>query len=206
MAVTGLAWTSFLLIHLAENSLLICSPQLYNQWAHFLMSLGYILYAMELGLVMLLGTHLFLAITLTLENKKARSQKYAIRNKKGDNSFAARTMIVTGMFILFFLIWHIKEFKLGDHNMVTYDGVQMIDFHALATQSFSQLWFMLSYVFVMIVVGLHLSHGVQSAFQSLGFNHPKYTPCIKKTSLAIGIILTVGFSAIAILSYLKGGV
>ena len=203
MAVTGLIWTGFLIFHLLENVGLLINPQKYNEYAHFLISLGPVLWVAEAVLLITLLVHMWLAVRLTFENKRARPQKYAVRAKKGESNLAAETMIVTGVFIAFFVVWHLISFKYGTDYRVVYEGKEIRDLHRTVMECFASLWFSLAYIVVMGMVGLHLSHGFQSAFQSLGLDHPGLTPMIRKASLGLGWFLGLGFALIALIAYLQ---
>ena len=88
--------------------------------------------------------------------------------------------------------------------MVTYDGVEMRDLHKLVMETFANPFAAGWYIFAQLALGVHVSHGFQSAFQSIGFNNPKYTPTIKKISLFFAVVIFAGFSSIVVWAYLKG--
>ena len=205
MGITGLLLCGFLVTHLAGNFLILCSPQAFNEYAHALITNPLILPA-ELGLAALFLSHIFMGIKLVMENKKARPENYVMKVHTGRGStFASSTMPYTGLIILVFLILHLLHFRFGEVYYMTYDGVKMRDLHRLIMETFSSPYYVAWYVFAQSALGVHLSHGFQSAFQSIGFNHPKYTPILKKISLAFAIIVAMGFNIIAVWCYLQGG-
>ncbi len=206
MGLSGLFWSGFLLTHLTANLQIIFHPNWFNWYAYILESAGELLYVAELGLLVLLVLHIFLGIKVTLDNKKSRSRKYAVKAYLGENGLAARSMIISGVVLAIFLVGHIFHFKFGARYEIESSGHQIRDLHRLVVESFSgQLGFTAFYVVCMVVLAIHLSHGFQSAFQSLGLNHPKYMPTIKFISKAYAVILGVGFSFIAIWCFFQGG-
>lgn len=110
-------------------------------------------------------------------------------------SFASRTMVYTGSIILVFAVYHILTFKYGAFYTATYDGVEMRDIHRLVIEVFQNPAYVLGYILCMMVLALHLSHGVSSMFQSWGFNHPKHTPCLEKFGYVYALIVAAGFIA-----------
>ncbi len=206
MGVTGLLLCGFLITHLLGNFLIIVSAEAFNTYAHALIT-NPLLYPAEAVLATIFLTHIFLAIKLVIENHQARPEKYYIKTKTGRGAtFASSTMPYTGFIILVFLIKHLLDFKFGPLFEVTYNGVLMRDLHQTVLLHFANPLNVVWYVFVMICIGIHVSHGFWSAFQSIGFNHPKYNCCLKNTAKAFAVVVTLGYSAIAIWSYLQGGI
>jgi len=150
--------------------------------------------------------HIGLAVVVTLENKAARPVSYYVKAKTGRGaSFASSTMPYTGLIILIFLVWHIINFKFGPHYEITHDAIVMRDLYRLLLEYFSNPVHVFSYVFAMIALGIHLSHGFWSAFQSLGFNHPKYNCTLKCAAKVFAVAMALGYSALPIFCYFKGG-
>ena len=203
MAITGLGLCGFLVSHLLGNMLLLLGPDAFNTYAYTLTSTS-LIYVAEIGLLVLFIAHVVLAITLTVKNKQARPTKYYLKRKTGaGETFASQTMIYTGFVLLVFIILHLINFKYGTMYATTVNGVEMRDLYRLVIEYFSNPLYVAWYVFAMIAIGIHTSHGFQSAFQSIGINHPKYTPIIKKISCAFGVIVGVGYSALAIFCYFQ---
>jgi succinate dehydrogenase / fumarate reductase cytochrome b subunit len=205
MAITGLLLCGFLLTHLAANLLIIFSPEAYNRYAHALMT-NPLIVPMEIALGLLFLSHIVMGIRLTIENFRARPTPYAMRVNSGRGStFASRTMPYTGAIILIFLILHVIQFRFGPHYPIIYtDGVndiEMRDLHTLVMQLFAQLPYVIWYVFAQIALGVHLSHGFQSAFGSLGFYHERYNCWIRSAGNIFAILIAAGFSAIPIWAY-----
>lgn len=209
MSLTGLFLIVFLVAHLAGNiPLLFKDGEAFNQYAHF-MKHNKLIVASEVILFLGFIFHIVQGILLYGKNKGARKVKYAVPNKNEKVSWTSKMMGPFGMVILVFLILHLWDFfafKYGPRTglaMVTYDGVEMPNLFARVIHEFQdEISHVIFYPICMIVVGLHLSHGFQSAFQSLGLNHKKYTPFIKGLGTAYSIIVPALFALIPILIYL----
>ena len=218
MAVTGLLLVGFLTSHLAGNFLLFDSiggKEKFNEYSHWLINHPLIL-PMELGLLALFLIHIVTALKVTFLSKAARPERYAVRNNLGESTFASRTMLHTGGIIFIFIILHLVTFKYGtNYEVLTIDdsvkaeAVKVVDGKKLSpvasykpkrdlyrtvVEMFSKKWYSLVYVLCMIAMGIHLCHGIRSAFQTLGLNHPKYNCCIKKISCVLAIVFAVGYS------------
>ncbi|OIQ20451.1 MAG: hypothetical protein BM556_00475 [Bacteriovorax sp. MedPE-SWde] len=204
MGVTGLLLCGFLVSHLAGNCLIYVGSDVFNTYAYTLIS-NPLIYVAEAILAIIFLAHLGLAIKLTIENKTARPQNYYIKQKTGRGAtFASSTMPYTGMITLVFLILHLLHFKFGPLYMTTVDGVEMRDIYKTVIEYFQSPLNVAWYIFAMISLGIHVSHGFWSAFQSIGFNHPKYNCLIKCSSKAFGVLVTLGYSALPIYCYLQG--
>jgi succinate dehydrogenase / fumarate reductase cytochrome b subunit len=204
MALTGLLLIGFCLSHLLGNVLIVVSADAFNIYAHTLTS-NPLIYVAEAGLAALFLAHLAIAIRLTVENKKARGSAYEMKTNSGQGStFASSTMIYTGAIILVFLVLHILQFKFGPVYMTQIDGVEMRDLHKTVMEYFQGHLNTLWYVVAMICLGIHLSHGFSSAFQSLGLNHKKYNCALKCGGKLLAGFLAAGFSFLAIWAHVKG--
>ena len=205
MAVTGLLLCGFLLGHLAGNLLILYSPEAFNRYGHALIT-NPLIYVAEAGLALLFLSHIGLAIRLTIENKVARQNSYVVKIPTGRGAtLASSTMPITGVIILVFLVFHLINFKFGNYYSVTYEGVVMRDLYRLVMEEFSRPIIVGFYLFSMLAMGLHLSHGFSSAFQSLGINHPKYNCKIKLVGYLFAAAMTIGFSLIPVYCFLQGG-
>lgn len=208
IAITGLLLCGFLVSHLSGNFLLLAGPDMFNLYGHKLMSLGALLYVLELGLLVVFLVHLGLAVKLTIENKQARGpQNYALRKRTGrGTTFMSATMPYTGLVLLIFIILHLMNLKYGTYYATNVDGVEMRDLYRLTMEYFSNPLNVGWYVFAMICAALHTAHGFGSAFQSLGLNHSKYYKKIKYIGYAYAILVGGGFSFISIWAYMMRGV
>jgi succinate dehydrogenase / fumarate reductase cytochrome b subunit len=203
MAVTGLGWALFLLGHLVGN-LAIFNADAFNKYAHLLTSNKPLLYTAEAGLIILLALHVYLAFSLRSINSAARPSRYVVDARKGERGWASFNMILTGILILVFLVIHIATFKYGAYYYTTVDGVEMRDLHRLVLEEFAKPWYSGFYVVVMFVLSLHVGHGVGSAFQTFGFNGPRYKSMVQKISIGYAVLIGVGFALIAIYGFIKG--
>jgi succinate dehydrogenase / fumarate reductase cytochrome b subunit len=205
VAATGLLLCGFLLTHLLGNLLVLVGPEAFNTYAYKLTS-NPLIYLAEAVLLGIFLVHLYNAARVTIENKRARPQSYAMRRWTGEGAnIASSSMPYTGLVILAFVIWHICGLKFGTHYDVEYQGVMMRDLYRLMIEYFAVPYNVAGYIIGVSAVGLHVSHGLWSAFQSFGFNHPKYNCTLRCASIGFGILVALGFSSLPIYCYLKGG-
>jgi len=204
IALTGLGFAAFLVEHLLANLLVLFDGPAYNAYAHRLLS-NPLIYVAEAGLVVLFVTHAYKAIANYGRNRAARPQSYAVRKNAGHTSrksLASTLMIVSGAWLLLFIVIHLRTFKFGP-VYETPDGMR--DLAKLVNEDFQRPLIAAFYVISMAVVGLHLRHGLSSAFQSLGIDHPRYTPIIVKAGLVIAIAIGLGFALVPVVIFLTGG-
>lgn len=195
MGITGLVWAGFVFSHMAGNLLMFVSPDLYNNYGHMITS-GALIYAVEAVLIISLIVHVYCAISLTMQNKKARSQGYAVGpNGSKGATLASKTMAQQGALILAFIISHILAFKYGTYYETTVNGTPMRDLYRLVVEAFTSPGFVAWYVIALVLLGFHLSHGVGSIFQSLGLRNAKTEPTIKKISVVYAAVVALGFIA-----------
>lgn len=206
MGVAGLIWAGFVLVHMAGNMLILISAEAYNKYGHAITH-SPILYPAEIILVLALITHVFLAIQLTKENRRAHGgSRYAMESSGAKKaSLGSKTMAIQGSIVLVFIILHLATFKYGPHYETTIDGVQMRDLSRLVTEVFKQLGYVIWYVIALIVLLFHLNHGVGSVFQSFGIKTQRTETGIKKLSMAYAIIVILGFLSQPIYVYFFAG-
>ena len=195
MALTGLFLCSFLVIHFLGNITLYTDPVQFNEYTRF-MSSNPIIRVMEIVLVAGFLTHIIDAIMLTRANKKAQPVKYAMDKKQ--SSWYSRNMGLTGSVILAFLVLHLQSFwygyKFGSPAYATDSaGLPIKDMYTMVIEAFGEFWYSGLYVIAVTLLGIHLNHGFQSAFQSVGLRHKKYTPTIKMLGTVFSILITLGF-------------
>lgn len=199
MAVSGLGMIGFLITHLAGNLLLFKSAETFNHYSHSLISNPLIGVA-ELGLVLLLLSHLINAIVFTKKNKEARPIAYYQKKGAGHTSrrsLSSRGMIVSGLFVLLFIIIHLKTFKYGPHYEVAGEtGVR--DLHRLVLEEFHEPEEVAFYVFVMFLIGAHLWHGFGSSFESLGV---RYRPWVRGIGKVLSVVIAGGFALIPLIIF-----
>ena len=199
MGITGLLLCGSLVVHLAGNLLVDGGADADNKYAKELHSMM-LLPVAETGLFLLLFAHIALAFKLTSDNRKARQITYHEKQSKIQEppSIFGRTpmgrtsswMFISGSIILIFLIMHMIDMKL--HLNPTVDYKDQSPFGIIVQVLGSGLSAPI-YIVGTLVLGFHLSHGFWSAFQSLGLNHPKYTPLIKKLAILFAIVIAAGF-------------
>lgn len=193
MGFSALVWSGFVMGHMAGNLLIFVGPDAFNSYGHAITS-GGALYVIEALLLATLCLHVFLAINLTLQNRKARPKSYAqsATREKGA-SLASRTMAVHGSVILVFIILHLITFKYGTFYTTQVNGVEMRDLHRLMVEVFAQPGYVVWYLVALVLLGFHLRHGVSSIFQSFGLLHAAYQRPIKILGIIYGVIVTAGF-------------
>ena len=199
MGITGLLLCSFLVVHLAGNLLVYVGADAYNNYAKELHSM-ILLPVAETGLFLLLFAHIALAFKLTSDNRKARQITYHEKQSKIQEPPSifgltpmGRTsswMFISGSIILIFLIMHMIDMKLHLNPTVDYKDQSP---YGIIVQVLGSGLSAPIYIVGTLVLGFHLSHGFWSAFQSLGLNHPKYTPLIKKLAILFAIVIAAGF-------------
>ena len=194
MSLTGLSFCLFLAVHFIGNFFLYVGPEYFNSYVEHLHALGLLVNAAEAGLIILAVCHIIFALTLYLQNNAARPTQYAVKKNAGGQTLASRLMPYTGLYILFFVIIHLITFKFADHT-----GITVYD---IVNRAFSSPGYLVFYAVSMILVGLHITHGLWSAFQTLGANHPKYMPAIQKLSWIYAVIIGVGFGLIPIYMFI----
>jgi succinate dehydrogenase / fumarate reductase cytochrome b subunit len=198
MALTGIAMGLFLVAHLSGNLLLFADETgaKFNHYAEFLESQFWLIPS-EIGLVVIFLLHVYLAITLSIENRRARGATGYGRKAASDTSFASRSMIISGLIILVFLIIHLIDFKFGERG----DG----GLAGLVKGKLSSPLYSGFYIFAVAVLAFHLFHGFQSFFQTLGLRRPDYTPRVNFLCILLAIGLSVGFACIPIWLLLTNG-
>ena len=211
MALTGLFLCLFLVGHLLGNLQLFVGGEegraAFNNYAQFMTTnpliklVSYLTYASVIF-------HIIDGIVITIQNRKARPVKYVVDKGGANSSWASRNMGVLGTIILVFLVSHMQSFwyvmHFGDIEII--NGVK--DLHTVTLDFFNPEINNLAcvmtglYVFAMISMAFHLSHGFQSAFQSMGINHPIYTPVINFVGKAFSILIPAGFASLPIYLFL----
>ncbi|MBP9680251.1 MAG: succinate dehydrogenase cytochrome b subunit [Bacteriovorax sp.] len=205
MGVTGLLLCGFLVAHLLGNLTLLVSSDVFNKYSHTLTS-NPLIYGAEAVLLLIFLSHIFMAVRLIIENKKARPIPYHTYKKSGrGGTFASSTMPLTGLIALVFLVIHILGLKYGTHYTTTVGGVEMRDIYKTTVEYFADPIHVFGYLVAVVALGIHTSHGFWSAFQSLGLNHPKYMPKIQCASKAFGLFVAIGFSIFPLFCYFQGG-
>lgn len=198
MGITGLFLISFLVVHCFLNSLIFLNDGglTFNIGAHF-MATNWLIRSMEIVLFAGLLAHIVQGFRLWAQNSAARPVKYAVNNGAANSKWYSRSMGLLGTLLLIFLIVHISKFWVTSRftGIPTVDANGHEDLFAVMVETFKNPWLVALYVFSMGSLAYHLLHGFASAFQTLGWNHKKYTPIIKGLGFWYSIIISVLFAA-----------
>lgn len=201
MAVAGLGLSLFVLIHAAGNMFMFVGPEAYNRYGHSITS-NPLLYVMEAGLLAILLAHIFAGIFLTIRNFVARPKGYAVSaGGEKATSKTTKTMWIQGLVILAFIVLHLITFKYGPYYETQIDGRTVRDLFKLVYEVFQSPGYVSWYILALLLLCFHLAHGVYSSLQTLGLQHPKYTPGIKCASVGYGILVAGLFIAQPIYMY-----
>lgn len=190
MAVTGLGFIGFLVGHLGGNLTIFVGKDAFNSYAGHLHELEPLIKVMELGLLIFVTIHVLVGLTLFLQNLGARPDRYAVNKRAGGWTIGSGTMPYSGVLILIFVIIHLANFHFVDKSHTT--------IFEIVSGKFAHPGWVGFYTAMMVVVAFHVSHGFWSAFQTIGLNHPKYTPAINTIGLIFSIAVGVGFGFIPI--------
>jgi succinate dehydrogenase / fumarate reductase cytochrome b subunit len=198
MAITGQLMVLFVVVHLLGNSSIFIGPNGINSYAEHLHSLGPLVWIFRLAMLTFLLVHGIFGIQVSIENSSANPAKYAI-NKKLKRGFASENMIWTGVLLFLFIVYHITHFTARLWSDVSaFAGQVPGNVFGMVTGSFSHGIIAFTYVAAMVVLCLHLFHGIQSFFQTMGWNNAKSLPVISQVGRALAVIFLVGYSSIPV--------
>ena len=210
MSLTGLFLISFLIVHLSGNLQLLSDDggRSFNIYAAF-MSKNTIIRIISIGLYTFILLHAVQGIVLTLKNRKAKGSHYK-KGRPAGTHWSARNMGLLGILIFAFLCFHMGDFwwkmrLTDDLPLVNYEGHigAVEDIFSRVHIAFQELWIVIIYIVGVIALALHLIHGFQSAFQSLGLNHKRYSPIIHGIGWVFTIVISMGFILIPVYHYLN---
>ncbi|PKM97945.1 MAG: succinate dehydrogenase [Elusimicrobia bacterium HGW-Elusimicrobia-3] len=187
MAVSGLLLGGFMLVHLAENLLLFRGEAAFNGWVELLLS-NPVTPLLEIALLFIFLAHIVTGVWVRIEDFMNAPRGYEARKWQGGRTIGSATMLYTAAAILAYLVYHLLTFRFVDHSM---------GFYQMVTGAFRAPLFVAIYIAGAAALALHLSHGMQSAFQTLGVNHPKYTPFIKIGGMLVAVSM-LGFALISV--------
>jgi len=208
---TGLALMGFIVAHLAGNLLLLAGAEAFNEYAHFLHTFlhgGFVVVA-EVGLVAVFLFHIVSVVRVWLDKRAARPDRYHVVGDAGgpsQKSLASRSMIVTGLVLLVFVVDHVGMFRVYPIEPAGYvtiiDGHQARDLHRWVVEWFQIPWVVGAYVAAMLFLGFHLRHGFWSAFQSVGANNRRWMPFLTAAGVVFAVVMAVGFLFLPLYLYL----
>jgi succinate dehydrogenase / fumarate reductase cytochrome b subunit len=193
MAITGLALMLFLIVHLAGNMSLYGGKDAFNNYVALLEEIKPFIRVIEVILAAIFIFHIFNGTRLWIENKQARPQGYSVNGSRKNTTVFSRTAFITGSIVFIFLVIHLQSiwYKFN------YSGSEL-DLYTITTEWLQVWWYAALYFIAVILLGFHLNHGFQSAFQTFGWNHKKYFPLIEKIGTIYAVIMTIGFASIPI--------
>jgi succinate dehydrogenase / fumarate reductase cytochrome b subunit len=200
MAVSGLIFIAYVLLHMYGNLKAFSGHDAYNGYAHHLRTIGEpmlpgsgLLWVLRVVLLLSLVVHVYAAVALWRRAGQARSQKYQVKRNRG-SSFSSRWMRWGGVAILLFLVWHLLNFTIGKVNVA---GGATNDPFNLLVDSFGVWWLTLIYLVAMVALGLHLHHGTWSAAQTLGLTSTASARRRAKTAgWVLAVVIAGGFSLV----------
>jgi succinate dehydrogenase / fumarate reductase cytochrome b subunit len=203
MAITGLAMFGFVVAHMLGNLQIFLGPEAINDYGYFLQTKPELLWPARIGLLIMVLLHIWAAIRLSAENRAARPKGYG-EYKIVAASFASRTMLASGVILLAFIIYHLLHFTVqvpavnmtGKSFLTLEDAKHHHDIYQMMVLGFRQPIISIFYIISMALLSLHLSHGVASMFQSLGWKNRKYGKLIDRFALLSAGVLIIGYSAI----------
>ncbi len=210
MALTGLFLVMFLLVHLSGNLLLFKEDggAAFNAYAHF-MSTSPIIRVLEIGLFAGIIFHFLEGVSLLRKNQQARPTRYAVKSPSSA-TWASRSMGLLGGTITIFLVIHLADFfykskfatpEPGVISVIDAEGTR--DLYAVVREAFAVGWYSAVYVACMVGLALHLFHGFQSAFQTLGLSHRGYALLVRRIGLLYAIVVPLGFASMPVYFFLK---
>ncbi len=198
MAVTGVLLFGFVLGHMTGNLLMFAGPDAMNAYAHFLQEKGMLLLSVRAGLLAIFAVHIASAMRVHRQNRAARPEPYAVSSYLV-TTYAARTIFVSGLIVLAFVIYHLLHYTLGVTNpefLRMLDPQGRRDVYGMVITGFTNRAVALSYIVAMLLLSSHLSHGLTSLFQTLGLHGPKFKPLVNKVGPAVAIVIFIGFASI----------
>ncbi len=198
MAVTGLILVLFVFGHMLGNLQVFLGADALNAYGHFLQSNLELLWPVRIVLALSVLLHGIAAFAVWLGNRSARPVKY-VKNDYRVTGYAARTMIWGGIIVALFIGYHLAQFTLlwtNPHFADLVDAKGRHDIYAMVILGFQNVPVAILYMVAVAALALHLSHGIPSFLQTLGFRHPKYTPAIEKIGPALALILFAGMAIV----------
>ncbi|HUR34672.1 MAG TPA: succinate dehydrogenase cytochrome b subunit [Vicinamibacterales bacterium] len=207
IGITGLALFLFLITHIAGNALIFLGPATFNSYSHTLTS-NPLVPILEIGLLLIFLVHIYKTVTMFLGNQQARPIAYKARKSRGRpsrKSLSSSTMIVSGLWLLVFVIIHVRGFKYGPEYAVE-GSAGVRDLYRLVVEAFRSPLMVGFYVISMVTVASHLWHGASSTFQSLGLDHSRWTPRLLALGKVFAVIIGGGFIVITLWVHFAGQV
>jgi succinate dehydrogenase / fumarate reductase cytochrome b subunit len=190
MALSGLCFCLFLIVHTLGNLTIYGGQAMFNSYAEHLHALGMLVTAAEWGLLILAAIHIITGLTLFIQNLMARPVRYKVNHRAGGRTIGSATMPYTGVLLLAFIIIHLLDFHFVDKSQTT--------IFVIVSAAFQNPVYIGLYMAGVILAAVHISHGFWSAFQTLGANHIKYMPAVRGCSIGLALVIGVGLGLLPI--------
>ena len=205
MALSALFLIIFLLQHFMINFTSVISEETFNELSHFMGTNPVVQFVAQPILMFGVLFHFIMGFVLEIKNRNARAVKYAKNNGAANSSWMSRNMIYSGLFILLFLFFHFYDFWIPEMNYkyIEFKPEDPNRYYEEVVHMFASPGRVIVYSLSFVFLALHLLHGFQSAFQSIGARHDKYTPAIQKIGRAYAILIPAGFIFIAVFHYVN---
>ena len=199
MSITGQLMIIFVIVHLIGNSSILVGREGINAYAEHLHALPPLVWAFRVVMLACIGIHLIYGVKLTLENKNANPQGYAVKRQL-KASFASENMIWTGLLLAAFIVYHLLHFtvRLVPNVVQSVDQLSRFDVYRMVVTAFQNGFVSLIYIAGMIVLFLHLSHGIPSFLQTMGWNNEKTVPAFGTAGKVISAVLMIGYVTIPV--------
>ncbi|QSV45612.1 succinate dehydrogenase cytochrome b subunit [Geobacter benzoatilyticus] len=196
MAITGQLMVLFVIVHMLGNSSIFI-PGGINAYAEHLHALPPLVWAFRAVMLVAVCIHVLYGVTLSLENRAANPDAYAVKNLK-KATLSSTSMLYTGLLLIAFIIYHLLHFtiRVTPDIRLGVDALGRFDVFGMVTHSFSLGIVVFIYVAAMVVLFLHLSHGIQSFFQTMGWNNEKSLPVFGKIGKVAAVVLLLGYASI----------
>ena len=205
MAVTGFVMFGFVLGHLVGNLQVFLGREAINRYGHFLQSNLELIWPVRVALLLMIGLHIWSAASLSRENKAARPVGYAEYRPVG-STYASRTMLMSGLIVLAFIIYHLLHFT-AQVKYINLTGQSFVDFmdpqnrhdiYKMMVVGFRNVPVSIFYLVAIGLLCLHLSHGVSSMFQSLGWKNAAYGPVLDRLARMVAVLIFLGYASIPV--------
>ncbi len=201
VALTGAILMLFVVGHLLGNLQIFLGPHWINDYAQHLRDLGLVLWMVRIVLLISVALHIYFTILLAMENRRARPRAY-VRKENVKASFASRHMVVSGLVVLAFIIFHLLHFTAHKFNarfpLLKNDPLNHYDVYSMMVYGFQNVYVSAFYIIGLFLLTLHLTHGASSFFQSLGLNDKKLTPRLAFGARIFAWLLFVGYTSIPV--------
>jgi succinate dehydrogenase / fumarate reductase cytochrome b subunit len=199
MAATGLLLVGFLVGHVGGNLLVFKGPEALNTWSAFLKSSALVLWSVRAVLLTAVGLHIWAAVTLTRQNRASRPVAYA-KVVPQTSTLAARLMWVGGLLLIAFIVVHLLHLTTGTiHHGCAFSHT---DVYGNVVSSFAVPWLAGFYVLAMLALMAHLTHGLWSFLQTMGWNHPRFEAPRRAGAVTLALVISLGFISIVVAVFL----